>query len=467
MFVDAGLLTLRSLSDDHANGRLSGRVSARFLKLCLVAIVPLAGLAGCGTMPNAEDAIHSSSLYRQSPQFVGSDGSLSNEREQLIVARLEQRTGDDAILQRHLNFEQAVTGTPAVVGNDVTLLKNGPETYQAMFDAIESATDNINIETYTFENSPIGKKFADELIAKQRSGVQVNIIFDDLGSLETSRAFFQQMRGAGVRVLTFNPLSPLRRRFHLVNENHRDHRKLMIIDGKIAFLGGINISDVYTYDPRDVSRHSDAATKAWRDTDIEINGPAVVECQKLFLATWKEEDGRPLSQRDYFPNLQPQGHGIVRVIGSIPQKSSMIYVTLISAIHNAESNVYITDAYFAPDDQMVKEMKAAARRGVDVRLLLPGTPDEPFIAHAARSHYDGMLDAGVKIYEWRGKMLHAKTATVDHVWSAVGSSNLDWWSIARNNEITATTLSVRFGHEMDQMYYADLEHANEITADQW
>ena len=187
----------------------------------------------------------------------------------------------------------------------------------------------------------------------------------------------------------------------------------------------------------------------------------------LFLKTWERQQGRPLSQRNYFPQPNRMGQGIVRIIGSVPQESSLIYVTLISAIHNAESNVYITDAYFAPDSQMVDEMEAAARRRVDVRLLVPGTADEPLIAHAARSHYASLLDAGVKVYEWRGKMLHAKTATVDGVWSMVGSSNLDWWSIARNDEISATILSVHFAREMDTMYAGDLDNADSIDREQW
>lgn len=429
----------------------------------------VAGLSGCGTLPDAKGAIDSPRLYQQSPQFAGGDGPLPADRDRRIVTRLEQRTGDTDILDRHLAFEQAITGSPLIVGNKVTLLKNGPDTYRAMFDAIESASDSINLETFTFDDDTVGKKFADMLIAKEQAGVQVNIIFDNFGSLHTSDAFFERLRGTGIRALRFNPISPLKRRFHLFSTNHRDHRKLMIIDGKIAFLGGINISDVYSSGSGSGGKPSDSDydAKAWRDTDIELEGPAVAECQKLFLSTWQSQDGRPLSQRNYFPQPNRMGQAIVRIIGSVPQESSLIYVTLISAIHNAESNVDITDAYFAPDSQMVDEMEAAARRGVDVRLLVPGTADEPLITHAARSHYASLLDAGVKVYEWRGKMLHAKTATVDGVWSMVGSSNLDWWSIARNDEISATILSVHFAREMDTMYAGDLDDADSIDREQW
>jgi cardiolipin synthase len=440
----------------------------RIRTVAIVATIALLGLAGCGTMPDAVEAIHSPHLYRQSPKFAGVDGPLPADRERHIVTRLEQRTGDTDILDRHLAFEQAITGSPLIVGNKVTLLKNGPDTYRAMFDAIEGATDNINLETFTIEDDSAGKKFADVLIAKQRVGVQVNIIFDDFGSMDTSDAFFERLRESGIRALRFNPLNPTKRRFHLFSTNHRDHRKLMIIDGKIAFLGGINISDVYSSGSGSGRKMSDGDSKEWRDTDVEIEGPAVAECQRLFLGTWERQGGRrPLSPRNYYPPLEASGHEIVRVIGSVPQESSLIYVTLISAIHNSESNVYITDAYFAPDSQMLDEMEAAARRGVDVRLLVPGKTDEPWIVPAARSHYSALLDSGVKIYEWRGEMLHAKTATVDHVWSMVGSSNLDWWSIARNDEIAAAILSVRFGREIDLMYDSDLNNSVPIDSKQW
>lgn len=165
--------------------------------------------------------------------------------------------------------------------------------------------------------------------------------------------------------------------------------------------------------------------------------------------------------------MPAQGHQIVRVIGSIPEQFSLIYVDLISAIVNSETNVYITDAYFAPDHQMRRALADAARRGVDVRLLLPSHSDEPFIVSAQRSHYHHLLKAGVKIYEWNGAMLHAKTATIDGVWSTVGTSNLDWWSIARNNEVNAVILSHHFGDEMNLMFKNDLEDSTNIKLAQW
>jgi cardiolipin synthase len=270
--------------------------------------------------------------------------------------------------------------------------------------------------------------------------------------------------------LQFNPVSPFASRLPW-SAAHRDHRKLLIVDGSIAIMGGINISDDYssTLGSRHKLRNKSAGPDlgSWRDTDIQIEGPAVAECQKLFIEHWMDQKAPPLAPRHYFVPLQHQGDEIVRMIGFTPKQPSEIYVTLISAMNNAERNVYITDAYFAPDRKILHAMEAAAKRGVDVRLLIPQTPEELMIASAARSHYEDLLESGVKIYEWRGKMLHAKTATVDQVWSTVGSSNLDWWSIARDDEVNATILSPAFGVQMEQMFNNDLKTSDAIDPMQW
>jgi len=403
-------------------------------------------------------------------KFESAQGPISNAQGRLIIARLERETGKTDILKRHLAFEQAITGSPLVTGNKVTLLQNGAETYRAMFDAIEGAEDSINLETFEFDDDPIGQEFADALIARQRAGVQVNVIYDGIGSLTTPESFFQRMRDSGIRVLQFDPLSPTARRFHWAT-THRDHRKLMIIDGRSAILGGINLCDVYSSSPGSSIHREHRAPivdlGSWRDTDIEIEGPAVAQCQQLFIGHWTSQQGWPLSPRNYFPPLKPEGNAIVRIIGFTPGQLSVIYVTLISAINNAETNVYITDAYFAPDARMINAMEAAARRGVDVRLLIPGSNTSSLVEAASRSYYSELMDAGVKVYEWHGTMLHAKTATVDHVWSTVGSSNLDWWSLARNDEVTATILSAGFGRQMEQMFDNDLRNADAIDPQEW
>jgi cardiolipin synthase A/B len=434
---------------------------ARLKLRLLLLLVGAIWISGCGSLPNAS-ALTSSPLFYRRPKFVGSEGRpISNSEGKAIIAALERRVGPTDILGRHLAFEQAVSGVPLSLGNKATLLQDGPNTYQAMFDAIGAAKDNINVEVYKFSDDSIGRKFADALTAKQRSGVQVNLIYDSYGSRKTPNSFFDDLKAAGIRVVQFNPINPLAGRVRW-SPNHRDHRKLLVVDGKTAFTGGINITGVYEHGSRDGD-----AEEAWRDTDLEVEGPAVAEFQRLFIDNWESQTGARLSDRNYFPALEKQGDARVRVIGSAPEESSLIYVTLVSAINNAESRIYITDAYFAPGHEMLDALEAAARRGVDVRILVPGKTDEPLVIMATRSDYSELLRAGVQIYEWQGKMIHAKTATIDSVWSTVGSSNLDWWSIVRDDEINAVVLGHRFAEQMEVMFKDDIERSDRIDAQQW
>jgi cardiolipin synthase len=424
-------------------------------------------LSGCGTIPNAEQIIHMEVLHLQNPRFVGPHGTLTREQGQRIIATIQshQETPTD-ILQRHLGFEQAISDVPLVVGNKVTLLKNAGTTFPAMLAAIRGAQDNINLEMYILSDGQIGQMCANALIERAHHGVKVNVIYDSLGSLNTPASFFNNMRSNGIAVVAFNPLSPFEaRHWSLRQLTHRDHRKLLIVDGRTAFTGGINVSDVYASGLR--SSEPGTPLAYWRDTDVEVNGPAAAEFQKLFIHDWYQQGGIPLDQHRYFPKVPAQGGQIVRVIGSVPQQFSLIYVDFISAVVNSETNVFITDAYFTPDRQMRRALRQAARHGVDVRLLLPSQSDEPFIVSAQRAHYHGLLKAGVKIYEWNGKMLHAKTATIDGVWSTVGTSNLDWWSIARDNEVNAIVLGHKFGDEMNLMFKNDLEDSQQIELVQW
>ena len=445
----------------HLSADLWRVLPAIFCLFCL-------GLGGCGSMPDAVALIHDRQSYRR-PRVETAQGPLTAKQSAAIIKSLEIRSHDTTMLQRHLAFEQAIGGSPLTTGNNVRLLEDGPETYRAMFAAIEGASHSINLETYIFDSDEIGEQFAHALVQERSRGVQVNVLYDGFGSLLTKSAFIDDMRSSGIKVVEFNPVNPFAARGWWA-PTHRDHRKLLVIDGKTAFVGGINISGVYSGGRRLSLKKTPPAqeiVKSWRDTDVEVNGPAVSEFQESFMENWREQVGEKLDFDDYFPALEATGSEIVRVLWSSPKEFSTIYVTMISAIRNAERNVYITDAYFAPGDQMLESLEDAARRGVDVRLLLPGKNNEPLIGPAARSHFAELMNAGVKIYLYRGKMLHAKTATVDGVWSTVGSSNLDWWSIARNDEINAVVLSVRFGAQMNSMFAKDLSESDAVDPAAW
>ena len=435
----------------------------------------LLGLLGaCSSFPRI---VPDMARTRPAPQIEGARGPLSAARSKAILDGLGGAGGPTDVLTRHLALEQAISDSPLLGGNQVELLQDGPSTYRAMFAAIDAARDHINMETYILDDDEVGQRFANALIAKQRQGVQVNLIHDGVGTLGTPAEFFTRLSDAGILVLEFNPVNPLTAKAGW-DVNQRDHRKLLIVDGRTAFLGGINISSVYSSgsfgrgsNSRPGGPDSSASRPGgpgWRDTDLQIDGPVVAEFQKLFLETWARQKGEPLPVRAYFPTLAPRGNDVVHAIGSSPDEPySLIYATLISAIDAAQREVLLTNAYFVPDPQLRAALKAAVARGVDVRLVLPARTDSALVFHAGRSYYDELLSAGVRLFERKDVVLHAKTALIDGVWSTVGSTNLDWRSFLHNQELNAVVLGAQFGQRMRASFDADLAQSNEVTLAQW
>jgi cardiolipin synthase len=381
--------------------------------------------------------------------------------------RLKQSVDPTDFLERHTAVVESVTESPLTKGNKVTLLADGPVTYAAMFKAIQNAEDHINLESYIIEDDETGRKFSDLLLQKQAEDVQVNVIYDSLGSMKVSDSFFQRLRDGGIQVVNFNPLNPLSSREEW-GLTHRDHRKILIVDGKVAIIGGINISEVYSSSPFK-RKKKEKAPIHWRDTDIQIEGPAVAEFQKLFLDTWSKQKGPNLSERNnYFPELKEKGNALVRVVGSTPGETNRIpFIMYVSAITFAEHSIHMTNSYFIPDDQILKALTDAAERGVDVKIILPGTTDSKLAFYAQRYHYSELLKSGVKIYEHSTSLLHAKTAVVDRVWSTVGSTNMDFLSLLHNDEVNAVILSHEFAVEMEKMFVKDLENSMQIQWGDW
>jgi len=442
----------------------------RWLAICLLGLTGLTGLTGCSSLPTIVPDL----ARRSAPpvQLEGARGPLSAAQSKAILSRLESRSQDTGIFERHLAIEDAIVGSPLTTGNDVQLLEDGPATYQAMHAAIKAAADHINIETYILDDDEVGQRFAEVLISKQQEGVQVNLIRDSVGTLNTPAAFFQRLIDSGIEVLEFNPVNPLvsRKEWTL---NQRDHRKLLIVDGSTAFLGGINISSVYSggsfrTGSRSKLKAGQQAGLAWRDTDLQLRGPVVAEFQKLFISSWESQKGKPLAEKNYFPPPQNAGRQVVRAIGSSPDEPySLIYATLLSAIHSAETSVHLTNAYFVPDPQLLNALEEAARRNVSVTLILPSKTDSWLVFHAGRNYYERLLRAGVKIFERRGVILHSKTALIDGVWATVGSTNLDWRSFLHNYELNAVVLGSEFGKQVQAMFAKDLASSDEITLDNW
>jgi cardiolipin synthase A/B len=429
----------------------------------------LALLAACAALPTI--APHDAEAAGTTGVLIdGPHGPLSEAARQRVLERLKAAGQDTDIFERHLAYEQEIVGSPLSSGNKVTLLQDGPATYQALYGAMAAAKNSIDMESYIIEDDEVGRRFASELKAAQARGVVVNLIYDSVGSLGTPKAYFDDLAAHGINTLQFNPVDP--RKAHAGwDVNQRDHRKLTVIDGRTAFVGGINISSVYSggsFKEGSKQRPGHGQKVPWRDTDLQIDGPVVADFQKLFMDTWARQKGKPVAPADYYPQVGRQGDAVVRAIGGTASEPySQIYATLVSAIRSASTSILLANAYFDPDPQLLGAIEDAARRGVDVQLLLPSVSDTWLVSAAGRRKYGQLLEAGVKLYEREGALLHSKTTVIDGVWCAVGSTNLDWRSFLHNDEIEAIVLSPAFGDQMRAAFQKDLTQSQQLTLDKW
>jgi len=427
--------------------------------------------SGCATLPNVTEVIDETLTDQESPHILAAKGFLSPRQSKAVIERLKQRVDPTDILERETAVMESVSGSPLIKGNKVSLLVDGPVTYAAMFKAVENAKDHINIETFIFEGDEMGSKLADLLLQKQSEGVEVNIIYDSVGSLGTPGSFFDHLKEGGIHVLEFNPVNPAKsfwRRLLRWQPTHRDHRKIFTVDGKVAITGGVNISGVYSSRLSGVEEEKEDKKSPWRDTDVLIEGPAVAELQKLFLDTWQREKGPHLAERNFFPQLKEVGGDLVQVVGSTPEaENRTTFIMYVSAIIFSDKSVHLTSSYFVPDSQTLKALTDAARRGVDVKIILPRESDSSMALYAGRYYYSDLLKSGAKLYERRDAILHAKTAVIDDVWATVGSSNMDFWSFLHNDEANVIILSPSFADEMEKMFVRDIEESDQVKLEEW
>ncbi len=340
-------------------------------------------------------------------------------------------------------------------GNSITLITEGDMFFDSIISSIENAKRSINLETYIFSSDPLGWTIAEKLADKAASGVEVNVIYDSVGSMKASSTMFSMMKEAGVEVIDYHPFVPWRKYWGI---SFRDHRKIIVIDGSKAFIGGINIGREYAGEK--------FGGDNWRDTHIIIEGPAVADIQFFFLENWYRNGGAVMSRSLYFPELKKSGEKLLMILcASSRKKVKPVHQSYMSAIRNSRNSIYITNAYFIPDAKIYRSLIRAAERGVDVRLLLPGITDLPFVKYASRYLYKRYMKKGIRIFEYAGSVLHAKTAVIDGVWSTVGSSNLDRRSFRKNLEMNAVILDQSFGETMEQVFLRDLERSEEITLD--
>jgi cardiolipin synthase len=349
---------------------------------------------------------------------------------------------------------ERTTGAPLVYGNSVRLLKDAAENYPAWLEAIASARRTIHFESFIFHEDEIGYQFADALKAKAREGVRVRVVYDWLGSIgKTSRGFWRSLSEAGVEVRAFNP-PRLDEPFGLLN---RDHRKMIAVDGSIGFVMGLCVG-------KDWAGRPEKQQEPWRDTGVEIRGPALADIEHAFSRVWAATGGGDIPE-DELPardEIQKVGEVPLRIIGSEPNTLSVYRLDQLVAA-GAQKCLWITDAYFVGTTTYVQALRAAAQDGVDVRLLVPSSSDIAVLSALSRANYRSLIEAGVRVFEWNGSMIHAKSAVADGRWSRVGSTNLNIASWMGNWELDVTVEDEGFARRMEEMYLEDLENATEIV----
>ena len=343
-------------------------------------------------------------------------------------------------------------GAPRIEGNAVRILRDAAENFPAWRDAIASAKRTILFESYLIEDDAIGREFAAALAARAREGVRVRVVYDCFGS-HGAGALWQLLRDAGAQVRGFNPFrfdSP-------VGWLTRDHRKVIAIDGRVGFVTGVCVSAVWLGDP---ARNYEP----WRDTGVEIRGPAVAELERAFAQVWQACGDEPLSAEDMTtPGLiEPAGSVGVRVIAGTPSVAGVFRLDQVVAA-DAQRYLWLADAYFVGLSPYVQALCATARDGVDVRLLVPGASDLPALKALSRAGYRPLLAAGVRVFEWNGTMMHSKTAVADGLWARVGSTNLNFASWIHNWELDVAIEDRGFAEQMAAMYEEDLRNTTEIV----
>ena len=426
---------------------------------------------GCASLPSLR-------LARQLPlsessdpiTFEGPDGAWSDARA-TAASRMIVAGKPNSVLDDYLGMSERLIGEPLIIGNRLDLLVDGPETYAAMFDALRTAQHTIELQSFIFDDvEQDGSLLTDLLAARVAAGVSVRVLVDGVGSRGAGETL-EKLAEAGVRTCVFNPVG--RSLLRPTRLNHRDHRKIVVVDGDDAFAGGINFSRVYRSRSSFFSRRSRGSLdEGWRDTHIRIRGPGSRRLRELFAESWAKQDCDAEASEvagDAPRTAIPKAGGtVIQVIPSSPDSErNLTYLSVLGAVAFAHDSIAVTMAYFVPDERLEEALMAAVRRGVEVRMILPAFSDFRGVFHAGRSHYERLLAAGVRIFEQENAFLHAKTVVVDRIWSTVGSTNWDWRSFVHNDEVSVVIIDEAFASRMNELFDHDLANSSEVTLEKW
>ena len=347
---------------------------------------------------------------------------------------------------------------PAIVGgNRVTALQNGDEIFPAMLEAIRGAAQSISFETYIYWSGEVGREFAEALAERARAGVQVHVLLDWVGAGKMDDELLTLMEDAGVEVLKYHPL----RWYNLGRLNNRTHRKLLVVDGRIGFTGGVGIADEWQGHAEDPDH--------WRDSHYRVVGPAVAQMQAAFMDNWIKTNALVLHGEPYFPALDTAGPHLAQVFtSSAGEGSESVRLMYLLSIASARKNIRLSASYFVPDSLSVATLVSARERGVEVEIIVPGGHiDSKVTRKASRGLWGPLLEAGVKIYEFEPTMYHCKVMIVDDAWVSVGSTNFDSRSFSLNDEANLNILDPEFAAEQAEVFAADRARSREITLEAW
>jgi cardiolipin synthase len=371
--------------------------------------------------------------------------------EQQLVRKYDL---DDSQFRRSMDV---LLGPPIVDGNKVEVLLNGDQIFPSMLGAIRGARRTITFETYIYWSETIGKEFSDALIERAKAGVKVHVMLDFIGSIKMDDASMNRMKAAGIELQRYHKPAW----WKLARLNNRTHRKLLVVDGKIGFTGGVGIADKWRGMAQD--------TNHWRDTHFRVEGPVVGQIQAVFTDNWTKATGAVLDGEAYFPALTAQGNNPAQMFSSSPTGGSeSMHLMYLMAITAARRTIQLSNAYFVPDELTVKALVAAAKRGVAVQIITPGTDiDSEVVRAASRERWGDLLKAGIRIAEYQPTMFHVKSLVVDDLLVSVGSTNFDNRSFSLNDEANLNVLDRGFAQSQVAVFNEDWRHTKLVTLAAW